>query len=329
MAPIKSGRPLKVLHLFKIAIKHKLFDYPNLAIIETTNTCNLNCPTCTTPRHILGRPPRIMTMEEFKKNIDQIKNYTHIAFLYNTNEPLMSPHLAEMIKYCDKQNMYTLISTNAALLDEEKTNEILNAGLDEILLCLDGMSKESYNPFRLGADFEAVKNNIKYFCSEKHKRGLARPYLELQFILTKLNQHEVGLIREFAKEIGADRLRIKSCAIGEYAYSKEKQKELSEKFLPTLDEYKNKVLYEKKEDGEIVMKRNRGSKWECKLAKTQLCILADNRLAVCCYDIKGQYICGDLNSQTMKEIVKSDRYKKIRKMAKEGKLPLCDICGEY
>ena len=286
-----------------VAFRHKFFNYPYLGLIETTNVCNLNCPTCTTPRHLLGRMPKIMTTDEFRRIISQIKDYVHVVLLYDTNEPLTNPNIADMIRYCDKSNLFTSISTNAALFNKEKTDEILNAGLDEILLCMDGMSKESYEPFRLGAKFEEVRDNIRYFCEEKRKRHLARPYLELQFILTKLNQHEIPQIKEFAKELGVDRLRIKSLAIGDYAYSKEELKVLSEKFLPTTEEYKNKIIYDKKEDGTIAIRRQRGAPWQCKQAKTQVCVLADGRMSICCYDIAGRHIYGDLHAEQMKELL--------------------------
>lgn len=326
----RSGQYSKPFHFLKIIIRHKLLDYPYLGLIETTNTCNLQCPTCTTPRHLLERKPKIMTMEEFKRIVDQIKNYVHVVLLYDTNEPLTNPRITEMIKYCDKNNLFTSISTNATLLTREKTHEILDAGLDEALLCLDGMSKESYEPFRVGAKFEEAKENIKYFCEEKNRRGLARPYLELQFILTKLNQHEVPQIKQFAKELKVDRLRIKSLAMGDYAFSKEELRYLSEKFLPIeKGEYKNKIIYDRKDDGTISIRRKRDLVWICGQAKTQACVLADGRLSICCYDIKGHYIYGNLHQQTMKEIMKSDKYKKMKESAKAGKYPLCDICGEY
>ena len=80
----------------------------------------------------------------------------------------------------------------------------------------------------------------------KETIGQRKPFVELQFILTKLNQNEVKDVKKLADSLGVDRLRIKSFALSEYAYSKEEIKILSEKFLPDVPEYAPKIRYEKR-----------------------------------------------------------------------------------
>lgn len=325
---IASGRFLKPLHYLKILFLHKFLGYPYLAVIETTNTCNINCPTCPTPRHKLGRNPRIMTLDEFKKIIDNIKDSAHIVLLYNTNEPLLHPNLTEMIKYCDKNNLYTMISTNSTLLNKEKADELLNAGLDEILLCLDGTSKTSYEEFRKGANFETVAKNINYFCKEKQRRNIVRPYVELQFILHKLNQEQIPEIKKWAKIWKVDRLHIKSFSLCEYAYSRDEIKNLSEKFLPQKTnnkQYNSKIIFERQGEELRLQRKNKN----CSLAKNQAVILADGNLVMCCYDIKGQFSYGSVLEQSLKKIWFDDQNRRRRKLAEEKTYPLCKICGEY
>ena len=47
-------------------------------------------------------------------------------------------------------------------------------------------------------DFDKVMENIKNFCALKEKTAQKKPFVELQFILTKLNQKEVESARAFA-----------------------------------------------------------------------------------------------------------------------------------
>lgn len=321
----KNGAWGKISHGVKIFIKHNFFDCPYLAVIETGNTCNLSCPTCTTPRHLLGRPPQIMKLAEFQEIIDKIKDFVYVVFLYNTNEPLLNPEIAEMADYCQNNHLYSVISTNATLLDAKKSDEILSSGLDEILLCFDGTTKESYEPFRTGAKFETVLQNIKYFCAEKKRRGLIKPFIELQFILTKLNQDEVAAVKQLAKELKVDRLKIKSFALCEYAYSPQEIKELSEKFLPTAKEYDYKIIF-KQEGGKLVL---RHPKPRCAMAKSQLAVLVDGRVVMCCYDIKGEYVYGNLFKQDFRDAWFNPEVKIRRNRAFKKEFPLCKICGEY
>ncbi len=328
MLQIETGKPGKFFHWIKSIIKNKLFGYPYLAIVETGNICNIHCATCPTPHERLGRPKENMSLENLKKIIDNIKDDVHVVLLYNTNEPLLNPNLGEMIAYANGKNLYTMISTNATLLDAKRRDEIFKSGLDEILVCLDGTTKESYEAFRVGANFETVKQNIADLCREKKEKGYKKPFIELQFILNRLNQDEVPEIQRLSAEWGVDRLHIKSFALGEYIYSKEEIRAMGEKFLPTTEKY-GKVTYNKSDQGIISMRRKREKNWYCRLARDHAVVLVDGRLAMCCYDIKGEYVYGNLLEKNLKEIWFSEEVKKRRKAAEEGRYPLCNVCGEY
>jgi len=320
---ILTGDFGKIFHYIKIIIKNKFFGYPRLAIIETGTTCNLNCATCPTPRHLLGRPASLMKPDDFKQIVDKVKDFVHIVLLYNTNEPLLNPDLPEMIKYADKSNLYTMFSTNAMLLGEKKTNDILNSGLDEILLCLDGMTKDSYETFRAGANFETVVKNIKYFCLEKKRRRLTKPFVELQFIVTQLNQDQIPEIKQFANDLSVDRLRTKSLAIGEYAYAEAERRELIAKFLPTRNDAK--TCYKKDDKGLTHKKQSE----HCVIARDQVSILTDGRMVICCYDIKGAYVYGDLFKKSFKEIWFNPEVVLKRRLAEKRGHALCNKCESY
>ncbi|MDP3902165.1 MAG: radical SAM/SPASM domain-containing protein, partial [bacterium] len=266
-------------------------------MIETCNFCNLRCPTCTTPHHKIDRPKAMMSLNDYKKIIDNIKRSVSVVLPWFSNEPLLVPDMGEMVKYAGQSGIYTVISTNAVLLTEQKARELIDAGLDEIILCLDGLSKESYEPFREGADFEKVLTNIKNFCRIKEEYGRYKPYVEMQFILTKLNQKELSEVKRLAKDLKVDRLRIKSLALSEYAYSKEESKKLSEKFLPDDLKYGDKIRYEKK--GDHMEKKNK--KKLCHIVISDIVVLADGRVAMCCFDIRGKYIYGNVMDKKLKD----------------------------
>jgi len=320
---ISTGNFSKPIHFLKSIFKNKFLGYPRVAMIETCNFCNLKCPTCTTPHDKIKRERKMMTLEQYKKIIDNIKDSVHNVLLYFSNEPLIHPQVAEMVAYAHKNNLYTMISTNATFLDEKMARSLYDANLDEILLCFDGMKKETMEPFRLGADFNTVYKNIKNFCQMKKDLGKKKPYIEMQFILTKLNQNEVGDVKKFAKDLGVDRLHIKSFALSEYAYSKKEIKDLMEKFFPTKSEYQKKIRYKKEED----KLSRKEQKKVCGFVDNDTVILADGRVAMCCYDINGQYIYGNVLDKKLKKLWKEPDVVKKRKMAKNRKYLLCKICA--
>ncbi|MBU1131203.1 radical SAM protein [Patescibacteria group bacterium] len=320
---ILTGRILKFFYLIMASLKYIILKTPRVAIIETANVCNISCPTCPTPHHKIIRPKKNMSLGEFRQIIDKISPYCHIVLLYNSNEPLLHPEIDKMIKYADQKNLYTMISTNATLLDQEMSDRILKSGLDEILLCLDGMSKESYEPFRTGADFETVKNNISRFCGMKKKQKLIKPFTELQFIVTKLNQDEIPLIKDFAKQIGIDRLRLKSLSLGEHAFTKEEMNDLTEKFFP--DSKSVKVRYQKDSAGALHVKRPAG--WACPIITRQLVVLTDGSVAMCCRDFNGQYLYGNILQDSFLTVWNSPKAKSLREKVLKNELLFCRICS--
>ncbi|MBI4812385.1 radical SAM protein [Candidatus Falkowbacteria bacterium] len=322
---LMNGEAKKVWHLFKSLAKHAIFKTPYAAIIETSNTCNFRCPTCPTPHKLIHarRPPAMMDLEKFKKIIDNIKNYVHIAYLYNSNEPLLHPDIVEMIKYASQNNLHTMISTNCLLLDEKKTEELLISGLGEARVALDGLKKESYEGFRGGGNFETVKKNIEYLCRRKAELRIKRPIITLQFILNKLNQDEIPAIKEFAAKNKIDKLYIKPFILSEYAYGNAEIKELGEKFLADKDIYDDAIVY-KKEGGDLKPKKIYE---KCPDVNRVFTVLADGRAVMCCFDLLGDYVYGELDEMGLKDLWFSKKARDIRTAAYKRKFPLCKVCG--
>lgn len=325
LIPFLEGNFSKSWHFIKANFRRRLLNYPYVAIIETGNYCNLRCPTCPTPQNRFLRTKMLMSFYNFKMVIDEIKDFVHVALLYDSNEPLLSPDIFKMVKYAHENNLYTEISTNATLLNEEKAKQLFESGLDKVILDLDGTSKQSYEQFRVGANFETVMKNIRYICQQKQILESHKPFIELQFILNKLNQHQVKDIKKLASELKVDGLSVKTFALGEYAYSREEIKNLSEKFFPDYQEYQQKIRYNK--EGDRLKIKNPPKK--CILANSHVVILTDGRVSMCCYDLDGKYIYGNIFSKSFKDIWFDPKAKKMRKMAKNRRYPLCKLCSIY
>ena len=322
---VLDGNFSKPWHFIKAVFKYRVLGYPYVALIEVGSYCNLRCPTCPTPGDKIHRKKELMSFENFKKVIDSLKDSIHIALLYFSNEPLLNPDIARMTAYAHQKNLYTEISTNAVLLTKEKTQELLAAGLDKIILDFDGTTKESYEKFRVGAKFETVFQNITYFCQQKQALKLRKPFIELEFILNKYNQNEVEDVKKIAKDLKVDRLYLKSFALGEHAYTGKEMEKLAEDFFPDAPEYQEKIRY-KKEGDKLKIKKPLAS---CPLAKSHLVILVDGRVAMCCYDLNGEYVYGNVFSKKLKDIWFDSLTRKARKIAENKGYPLCKICSIY
>lgn len=319
------GEAKKVCHLSISLIKHVFLRTPYAVIIETGNTCNFRCPTCPTPHHLIyqRRKPQLMNLEKYKKIIDNIKDYVHIVYVYNSNEPLLHPDIVNMIRYASDNNLHTMISTNCSLLNKSKTEELLHSGLGEIRFAFDSLNKEAFEAFRQGGNFKTVKANIEYFCQRKQELKKKRPIVTLQFILNKLNQDEIPGIKEFAQQNRIDKLYIKPFILSEYAYSKEEIKELSAKFFADKDINDEYIVYKKDEQG--LKPKEKYTK--CRDVNKVFTILSDSRAVMCCFDLLGDYVYGEMDKVDLREMWNSAKAKEIRQAANKRKLPLCKVCG--
>ena len=62
--------------------------------IEITNNCNLNCSFCNNNK----RDKKFITVTEFEKIIQEVKQYTKYIYLHVKGEPLLHPNIKEFIK---------------------------------------------------------------------------------------------------------------------------------------------------------------------------------------------------------------------------------------
>jgi radical SAM protein with 4Fe4S-binding SPASM domain len=147
--------------------------YPPLRLwIEPTDVCNLRCVMC--PQSV----PRAfakgyMEMDLFRKIVDEAR-----GFVYDVN----LHQLGEMIRYARDAGIYTRLHTNGTLLDEAKSTQLVEAGLDLISFSFDGYDKESYEKIRVKSKFERTLGNILRFLEVKRRLGRRTPYAIFEVI---------------------------------------------------------------------------------------------------------------------------------------------------
>lgn len=179
---------------------------PITLIVENTAKCNFKCPMC--PREFGYYPPEDFDFRLFKQVIDEIKGQTELVFPWGGGEPLMNPELGKMVRYCKDAGIYTVVSTNASLLDEDRGRELIRSGLDNLILAFDGTTPEVYEKYRKGGDFYQVRDNILRFLEIKRELS-SKIFTVLQMVRLPENQHQVGDFHRMWSIDGVDEIRIK------------------------------------------------------------------------------------------------------------------------
>jgi radical SAM protein with 4Fe4S-binding SPASM domain len=179
---------------------------PLTLTIESTAKCNLFCPMC--PREQMYFPPKDMELSLFKKIIDEAKDYLEFAVPYGVGEPLLNPDIYEMVAYCKARGVPVGLSTNATTLTEAASRKLIEAGLDYIIFAFDGATRETFEKYRKGADFERVRANILTFLRVK-KQLNSRIFCILQMVRLSDNGHEIPQLVRMWRVDGMNEVRIK------------------------------------------------------------------------------------------------------------------------
>ncbi len=180
-------------------------------IIENTSKCNLYCPMC--PRELGYLPPEDLDLNLYKRTVDELKGRTELIIPWGAGEPLLNSDLYKMICYAKASGMHSVVSTNATLLNEERSNQIIDSGLDILIIAFDGTTPEVYEKYRKGANFYKVRNNILGFLELKRRRN-AKVFTIMQLVRMKENYHQVKDFQKMWSIPGVDEIRIKEEEIG-------------------------------------------------------------------------------------------------------------------
>jgi radical SAM protein with 4Fe4S-binding SPASM domain len=151
-----------------------------------------------------------MKWDLFKLVIDEMAPHVKTTTLHIWGEATLHPDLPRMIRYASESGINVSLSTNATVLDETKARAIIEAGLGEIYLCLDGMKAETYEAIRRKADYEVTRANIERFIEIRREYDGAGPRVYVQIIEMAPTKEETEDFRRYWTRPGVDRVNVKA-----------------------------------------------------------------------------------------------------------------------
>lgn len=167
--------------------------HPISAVVYITELCNSRCVTCNFWK--VKKEDRLST-ETWLNILAQMRQIGISSVEFVGGEPLLRPDLPELIKEAKKLKFSTiLLSSNAFLLDSDRIDEMIEYGVNNFHISLDGM-EENYHQIR-GVDwFDRVVSAIGKIA----EKGF--PVLVLT-TLVKQNIDELEQIVELVNRLGA------------------------------------------------------------------------------------------------------------------------------
>lgn len=152
---------------------------PRSIYIEPTSRCNEFCQQC--PRTLLSREDDTdLSFEKFCAIVDQFPVLDRVV-LHGLGEPLLNKDLPRMVRYLKDRGTYVLFNSNGIALTTRKGQELIDAGLDEYRLSMDGATRETYAHVRGVDAFEKIWRNVGRFIELQKAQDATKPAVSLWF----------------------------------------------------------------------------------------------------------------------------------------------------
>ncbi len=293
--------------------------------IEPTSECNLQCRMCVqnSPDHKVVE----LSRDEFCGIIDSLPSVI-FCNIQGNGEPLLNPHLIDMIRYASDKGMATITCTNAMLLNDQLTENLVTSGLYECAVSLESPHKDQFEYLRTGADFEVFKHNVQLLAETRNRLN---PYLILSFwtTITNQTQHHVEDCIQFAAQIGFDHI----------VFQKIQHKEVYRNNYSNTFEIDKLPLLSKPISKKEFLRRYKpvAAKHGITISLPSKClwpwsgffVMANGDVTPCC-SIHGldDFLLGNINHLSMNDIWTGKQVNALRKALCENKsLSCCDKCN--
>lgn len=179
--------------------------------MDIVNRCNIRCVMC---YHSLESTRRAKTVhlstDDFDFVASKVLPHAYHLSLSLGNEPLMSPHFVEILRLASRYNVPNLnFFTNGLLLNDKNMDAIIEYGVTQLCISIDGATPATYNAIRRDGDFDHLIRNVKRFIARRDARQSATPRVRFDVVLMKRNIRELPDLVKLAARLGVQQLSFR------------------------------------------------------------------------------------------------------------------------
>ncbi|MBI3011142.1 MAG: SPASM domain-containing protein [Candidatus Omnitrophica bacterium] len=273
--------------------------FPAHLDIETTDACNLRCIMCVQGIGEGVKDTGMIEMDFAKRLIDEGARNGLYSIKFNwRGEPALHSGLAELVRYAKARGILEVqFNTNGIPYTESKIRELVLSGLDRVIFSMDGASKDTYERIRVGSSYDKLVENVKFFHAIREALGRERPFIRIQMVRMKANQHEVDQFVEMWKPF-VDDIRI--------------------------EDVSDRGQGEQLSVGDWV---TTGRK-RCPQPWQRMVVSRDGKVLPCCADWHREFIIGDATQESLKAIWRGKRMEMMRQVQREVRLDQVSPCRQ-
>jgi MoaA/NifB/PqqE/SkfB family radical SAM enzyme len=143
--------------------------------------------------------------------MEEVGDYVFLIDFFNWGEPLLNERAEELVSIASRRRILTFLSSNLSLpMTDERVGRLVDSGLSQLIVSLDGATAETYGTYRRKGQFDLVIENMKRVLAARRERGVTLPRVNWQFLVFRFNEHEIGTVRRMAEDLGVDSVTFRA-----------------------------------------------------------------------------------------------------------------------
>jgi len=162
--------------------------------VEASTYCNARCPGC--PRNANGVnlpglfPLEHLKVDVFKNVVAKFPDLEYINFNGNLGDPMMNPHIIELVK---ASGIHCNVTTNGSIGKLDVFKQLAQMG-HEVTFSIDGL-EDTNHLYRQDVDWNKIMERVKIFIEHG---GVAN----WKYVIFRHNRHQTQQAEELSKQLG-------------------------------------------------------------------------------------------------------------------------------
>ncbi|MFA5362489.1 MAG: radical SAM protein [Candidatus Omnitrophota bacterium] len=203
-------------NFFRVAgmLTRKALVGPLKVPVDITDACDTQCVMCWYHSPLIKKKVGenfFMSLGRFKNLVRELRTIkTRVIMLCGEGEPLIHPHVEEMVEAARQESLEVEIMTNAVSLNRRKAESFSKMGVKKIIVSLHAADFGTFNkirPHMTGEDFKQTVENLRYM--KNIPSGSRRMRLFIVNVISRLNYLNIDAMAVLAENIGADKVLFK------------------------------------------------------------------------------------------------------------------------
>jgi glycosidase/MoaA/NifB/PqqE/SkfB family radical SAM enzyme len=188
--------------------------YPSRLYLTVTEACNLRCAHCITDAPERTRSGRARTLQPWLLDAldDAFAHADYVAFTHG-GESLAAPTLPDVLRRISRARAThpgradIHLVTNGMLLDERRTNELIDLGVTSLMISLDGATAATNDRIRVLGRLDRVVANVAAALRLRARRN-ADLRIGISTVVGASNVRELPALGRLCLDLGVDWLKI-------------------------------------------------------------------------------------------------------------------------